>query len=149
MGTLIKNFCSFKETIDFNFISNLLDRNNFETHFSSNWANNHVFESVFKIQNVESDNFFKEIFNLLNKNYNKENKKSDLFIFFSMVSGNKSITHKDNYDVIIIGLYGKTIYKIENELFTLEPSDLLFIPKNKLHKAIGVTPRICLSYGIY
>ena len=149
MGTLIKKFCSFKEVIDFNFLSNLLDRNNFETQFSSNWLNNYIFESVFKIQNVENDNFFKEIFNLLNINYNKENKKSDLFIFFSLVSGNKSITHRDNYDVFIIGMYGKTIYKIENEYFTLEPNDLLIIPKNQLHKAIGLTPRICLSYGIY
>jgi mannose-6-phosphate isomerase-like protein (cupin superfamily) len=149
MGTLIKNFCSFKEPIDLNFLSNLLDRNNFETEFSSNWLNNYIFESVFKIQNVEKDNFFKEIFNLLNTNYNKENKKSNLFIFFSLVSGNKSITHRDNYDVFIIGMYGKTIYKIENEYFTLEPNDLLLIPKNKLHKAIGITPRICLSYGIY
>lgn len=149
MGTLIKNFCSFEEPIDFNFLSNLLDRNNFETQFSSNWVNNYIFESVFKMQNVEKDNFFKEIFNLLNTNYNKENKKSDLFIFFSLVSGNKSITHRDNYDVFIIGLYGKTIYKVENEYFTLEPNDLLTIPKNQLHKAIGLTPRISLSYGIY
>ena len=149
MGTLIKNFCSFKETIDFNFLSNLLDRNNFETQFSSNWLGNYLFESVFKIQNVENDNFFKEIFNLLNINYNKENKRSDLFIFFSLVSGNKSITHRDDYDVLIIGMYGKTIYKIENEYFTLEPNDLIIIPKNQLHKAIGLTPRICLSYGIY
>jgi mannose-6-phosphate isomerase-like protein (cupin superfamily) len=149
MGTLIKNFCSFRETIDFNFLSNLLDRNNFETQFSSNWLNNYIFESVFKIQNVEKDDFFKEIFNYLNINYNKENKKSDLFIFFSLVSGNKSITHRDNYDVFIVGMYGKTIYKIENEYFTLEPNDLLIIPKNKLHKAIGLTPRIILSYGIY
>jgi mannose-6-phosphate isomerase-like protein (cupin superfamily) len=149
MGTLIKDFCSFKEPIDFNFLSNLLDRNNFETQFSSNWLNNYIFESVFKIQGIEKDNFFKEIFNLLNINYNKENKKSDLFIFFSLVSGNKSITHRDNYDVFIIGLYGKTIYKVENEYFTLEPNDLLIIPKNQLHKAIGLTPRISLSYGIY
>jgi mannose-6-phosphate isomerase-like protein (cupin superfamily) len=43
----------------------------------------------------------------------------------------------------------KLIYKIEKEYFTLEPNDLLIIPKNKLHKAIGLTPRIILSYGIY
>jgi hypothetical protein len=149
MGTLIKNFCSFKEPIDFNFLSNLLDRNNLETQFSSNWMGDYVFESVFKIRNVEKDFFFKEIFNMLKNNYNKESKKSDLFIFFSLVSGNKSISHRDDYDVMIIGLYGKTIYKIEKEYFTLEANDLLIIPKNYLHKAIGLTPRICLSYGIY
>ena len=149
MGTLVKKFCSFKEPIDFNFLSKLLDNNNFESSVSSNWLSTYIFESVFKIQNVEKEIFFKEIFDLLNKNYNKENKKSDLFIFFSMVSGTKSITHRDIYDVIIMGLYGKTIYRVENEYFTLEPGDLLMIPKNKIHKAIGLTPRIILSYGIY
>jgi len=149
MGTLIKNFCSFKEPIDFNFLSKLLDNNNFESYISSNWLNSYVFESVFKISNVEKETFFKEIFNLLNEKYNQENKKSDLYIFFSMVSGTKSITHKDNYDVIIIGLYGTTIYRVENEHFTVEPGDLLRIPKNVIHKAIGLTPRIILSYGIY
>ena len=149
MGTLIKNFCSFKEPIDFNFLSKLLDNNNLESHISSNWLNSYVFESVFKINNVEKETFFKEIFNLLNEKYNQENKKSDLYIFFSMVSGTKSITHKDNYDVIIIGLYGTTIYRVENEHFTVEPGDLLRIPKNVIHKAIGLTPRIILSYGIY
>jgi hypothetical protein len=149
MGPLIKNFCSFRETIDFNFLSNLLDRNNFETKFSNNWLNNYIFESIFKIQNVETDNFFKEIFNYLNINYNKENKKSDLFLFFSLTSGNKSITHWDEHDVFIIGLYGKTIYIVENQEFCLEQGDLLLIKKNEVHKAIGLTPRIILSYGIY
>ena len=149
MGTLIKNFCSFKEPIDFNFLSKLLDNNNLESHISSNWLNSYVFESVFKINNVEKETFFKEIFNLLNEKYNQENKKSDLYIFFSMVSGTKSITHKDNYDVIIIGLYGTTIYRVENEHFTVEPGNLLRIPKNVIHQAIVLTPRIILSYGIY
>jgi hypothetical protein len=149
MGTLIKNFCSFEQKIDFNFISNLLDRNNFKSKISSNYLNDFIFESVFKIETIENDYFFKEIFNLLNKTYNIENKKSDLFLFLSFVSGNKSITHKDEYDVYILELFGKTMYKVEKEEFILEPNDLLFIPKNKTHKAIGLTPRICLSYAIY
>jgi hypothetical protein len=149
MGTLIKNFCSFKEEIDFNFVSNLLDRNNLSSKISSNWLENFILESVFKIENVENDVFFKDMYQLLNNNFNKENKKSDLFLFFSFTSGNKSITHRDEYDVFILGLYGKTIYKVDNEEFILERGDLLSIKKNQLHKAIGLTPRIILSYGIY
>jgi hypothetical protein len=149
MGSLIKKFCYFKEQIDFNFISNLLDRNNLQSKISSNFLNDFVFESVFKIEEIEKDFYFKEIFNLLNNTYNKDNKKSDLFLFFSFVSGNKSITHKDDYVVYVLGLYGKTVYKVENEYFTLEAGDLLIIPKNSLHKAIGLTPRICLSYAVY
>jgi mannose-6-phosphate isomerase-like protein (cupin superfamily) len=149
MGTLIKNFFSFKNKIDFNFLSNLLDDNNFESLISSNCTQNFVFDSVFKIAKVEEDYYFKDIYNVLNNTYNIENRKTDLFIFFSLVSGNKNKAHRDLYDVYIIGLYGKTMYTIEGEEFVVEPGDLLKIPKNKLHKAISLTPRICLSYGIY
>ena len=144
-----KKFFSFKETFDFNFLSNLLDRNNFESNISSNPSNKFLFDSSFRIMGVENDYYFKELFNLLNNDYNKENKKADLHIYFSLVSGSKSITHRDGSDVIIISLYGTTIYKIEEDYFTLEPGDFLFIEKNKLHKAIALTPRIILSYGTY
>jgi hypothetical protein len=148
MGTLIKNYISFEKKFDFNFLSNLLDNNNLESSISSNWNNMFIFESVFKIQNVEKDLYFLEIFSLLNNQFNKENKKSDLFLFCSFVSGTKSITHRDEYDVFILSLKGKTLYIVEQEEFILEEGDLLSIKKNQLHKAIGLTPRICLSYGI-
>ena len=149
MGTLIKKNFIFEKEIDFNFISNLLDRNNLNSKISSNWIENFILESVFQIKKIENDVFFKELYNQLNSKFNKENKQSDLDLFFSFVSGNKSITHRDDYDVFIIGLYGKTLYKIENEEFYVEKGDLLLIKKNELHKAIGLTPRIILSYGIY
>jgi quercetin dioxygenase-like cupin family protein len=145
---ILKNFCSFKEPIDFNSISYLLDRHNLKSTLSSNWIGEFILESVFKIEDVQKDFMFKEIFNLLNNTYNKENKKSNLYIFFSFVTGNKSTTHIDDYDVYILGLYGKTFYKIEQDEFYVEPGDLLYIPKNKLHKAVGLGPRIILSYGI-
>ena len=148
MGSLTKNYISFQNKFDFNFLSNLLDRSNLNSSISSNWNNMFIFESVFKIENVEKDFYFFEIFNLLNNQFNKESKRSDLYLFCSFVSGNKSITHRDDYDVFILGLKGKTLYIIENEEFLLEEGDLLYIKKNELHKAIGLTPRICLSYGI-
>ena len=149
MGNLTKKFLSYENEIDFNFISNILDKNNLFSKISSNWIETFILDSVFQIKNVERDGSFVEIYNVLNNKFNKENKKSDLDLFFSLVSGNKSITHRDDYDVFIIGLYGKTLYKVENEEFFVEKGDLLSIKKNELHKAIGLTPRIILSYGIY
>lgn len=149
MGNLTKKFYSFKENIDFNFLSNLLDKDNFTSMIASNYLNSFILESVFKINLIEQDSFFHELFNLLQNNFNKDNKKSDLHLFFSLVSGNKSITHKDENDVYIVGAHGKTLYRVNNEDFVVEKGDLLHIPKYEIHKAIGFTPRVSLSYGIY
>jgi mannose-6-phosphate isomerase-like protein (cupin superfamily) len=149
MGTLIKDFINLEKDFNFNSVSNLLDRNNLESKISSNWLQNYIFESTFVINKLNNDVFFKDIYLNLNNIYNKNNYRSDLDMYFSLVSGNKSITHRENYDVYILGLLGKTIYKVEDEEFMVEKNDLLFIPKNALHKAIGITPRIILSYGIY
>ncbi len=144
-----KKFFTFEKIIDFNFLSNLLDRDNFSSVISSNYSNNFIFDSSFRISGVEKDYYFKELFDILNKNYNKTNKYSNLDLYFSLVSGCTSITHRDKEDVIIVSLYGTTVYKLEKNYFTLESGDFLFIKKNQLHKAIGLTPRIILSYGIY
>jgi len=149
MGTLIKNFCSFEQPIDFNFISKLLNKNNFISKISSNYNLERILESIFKIENIEQDRFFYEIYNQLNNSYNKLNKKTDIYMFFSLIAGNKSKVHRDPYDVYILNLYGKTIYTIEDKDYFLEIGDLIFIPKNELHIAISLTPRICLSFGIY
>ena len=149
MKLFSKKFFTLKEKFDFNSISILSDRNNFNSLISSNWLNNYVLESVFQIKNIHNDIYFTEIFNFLNNKFNKNNYKTDLDLFFSFVSGNKSITHRDDYTVFIVGMYGKTLYKIEEKEFIVSEGDLLWIPKNKIHKAIGLTPRICLSYGIY
>jgi ribosomal protein L16 Arg81 hydroxylase len=149
MGTLIKNFCSFEQPLDFNFISKLLNRNNFTSKLSSNWNLERVLESVFKIEDVQQDYFFYEIYNQLNNSYNKLNKKTNLYLFFSLIAGNKSIVHRDPYDVYILNLYGRTMYTIEDKDYILEIGDLIHIPKNELHIAISLTPRICLSFGIY
>ena len=49
----------------------------------------------------------------------------------------------------ILNLTGKTIYKVGTELFELNPGDLLVIPEGTIHKAMGLTPRITLSYALY
>ena len=149
MKLFSKKFFTFKEKFDFNSISILSDGNNFNSSISSNWIGNYILESVFQIKNIDRDVYFTEIFNFLNGKFNKNNNKTDLDLFFSLVSGNKSITHRDEHSVFMIGMYGKTLYKVEEKEFILSEGDLLCIPKNKVHKAIGLTPRICLSYAVY
>ena len=124
MKLFTKKLFTLKEKFDFNSISILSDRNNFNSLISSNWLTNFVLESVFQIKNVHTDVYFTEIFNFLNNKFNKNNNKTDLNLFFSFVSGNKSITHIDNYTVFIIGLYGKTLYKVEEKEFIVSEGDL-------------------------
>ena len=74
---------------------------------------------------------------------------SDLDLFFSWVMGTRSTTHKDEYDVWILGCHGRTMYKVGYKEVIVEKGDLLYIPKNITHTAIGLDPRISLSLGIY
>jgi mannose-6-phosphate isomerase-like protein (cupin superfamily) len=148
MKNFKKNFLKTESVFDFNKLSQFLDKNNFKSIISSNYLNDFILESVFQIRSIQNTLEFNNIFNELNKNFNKENLRSDLDIFFSMVSGSSSITHSDNYDVFIINLFGKVVYKVGGDIITLEPGDLIHIPKNIIHKAIGLTPRIILSFGI-
>ncbi len=146
---LIKNAINFSENVDFNFISKLLNRNNFESYVANNWLNAYILNSVFKITGVQKDPFFEDLYLKMNRDYNIEKMQSDLFIFMSMKIGGASITHKDKYEVIIIGGFGKTLYIVEDEEYYVNPGDILRIPENYTHTALGITPRIIFSYGKY
>ena len=146
---LEKNFYNFPDKIDFNFISNLLDKNMFQSEIFSNYLNLYVLETNIRIKELEKHPYFFSIGKILNEKFNKNNCNWDLQFFLSLTSGNKSKPHIDTYDVHILGVYGKTLFKIENEEYYVMPGDLLSIPKGYHHTAIGITPRITLSYGVY
>ena len=44
---------------------------------------------------------------------------------------------------------GETVYNLEGKEYRICPGDLLKIPKGVTHTALGMTPRIILSYGTY
>jgi len=144
-----KDIVKFKEKIDFNTISKIMDRGNLKSEISSNWLQQYVFNSVIKIMDLQQDPMFYGLYNHLNENYNPEKFDANLYAFISFKMGNTSITHRDPYDVIIIGAYGETIYNLEGKEYRVCPGDLLKIPKGITHTAIGMTPRIILSYGKY
>jgi mannose-6-phosphate isomerase-like protein (cupin superfamily) len=143
-----KNFLKIEPAFDFNKLSLFLDKNNFISVISSNYLNNYICQSIFQIRGVENTAEFKNVCKELNILFNKNNSNYDLDIFYSMVSGSSSISHEDEYDVVIINLFGKVLYKHGKDLYELNPGDLLYIPKNTFHKAIGITPRIVLSHAI-
>ena len=108
-----------------------------------------MLNGCFLIRDIGNNEDFNSLYNYLNKEFNKEDKKSNLYMFFSFKSGATSITHKDQEDVYIIGAMGRTLYKVDNSEFMVEKGDLLKIPANTLHTAIGLTPRVVLSFGTY
>ena len=142
-----KKYIKFNKSIDFNFISDVIYSGNYKSQISSRYLNEYILESIFQIKTI--DDVFGDLLTKLNQEYNKYNHKSDLDNFYSMVAGTKSNTHKDSYEVYIIGGKGRTLYKIGNKEYIVEPGDLLHIPSNVVHTAIGLDPRIIISYGIY
>jgi quercetin dioxygenase-like cupin family protein len=148
-NTLIKNYFNLPEEFNFNFIGEILEKTNCNSNISSNFIHERVFDSVFQIRKVEEFYLFKDIFHILQNKFNPNNKESNIDIFFSFVSGGRSIAHADIEDVCIFGLLGKTVYLINNKEYTVDVGDLLRIPKGTIHKAIGLSPRIIGSYGTY
>jgi quercetin dioxygenase-like cupin family protein len=139
----------FKRPIDFNTLSKIMNNGNLKSIIASNYLNEYIFNSVIKVEGVQEDPMFHSLFDYCQKNFNKENLNADLFLFAGFKMGNVSVTHKDNYDVVIIGAHGETVYNLEGKEYRVCPGDLLHIPKNVTHTAIGMTPRIILSYGKY
>ena len=101
------------------------------------------------MKNVHTLKEFNSLHQGLDKQFNKKKKESNIDMYFSFVSGSSSISHFDFEDVYIIGFFGKTVYKINNEEYNINKGDLLFIPKNVTHQAISLSPRAILSYGTF
>ena len=144
-----KNYLKFETDIDFNFIATLLASQNLKSHFFSRWMEEYTLESVFQIKDVQKTKEFNQIFKDLNSAHNKKNVKSDLDIFYSYVPGAHSNTHADFYDVFIIGLKGRTLYKTVDKEYLVGPTDFLYLKKGTIHTAIALEPRIILSYSVY
>ena len=147
---LIKNFVSLERTYDFNLISTLIEENNLDV-FNRTMIGN--LKDVFQMRRVS--NILKEFttfFDFFSKLFKYErDQKDEVDLFFSLTSQTGN-THFDEEDVFILGLNGKTIYRIyeeNNNDYCIEKGDIIFIPKNIKHKVIGLTPRIIASFGFF
>ena len=146
---LEKNFLQFKKELDFNKLSKLMAENNFQGRIMSTHPENYLLDSIFQIRNIQDEVFFTEMFNQMNNMFNKDNRRTTLDLFFSFARGARGDNHKDQESVNILGAYGRTMYFINNKEIVLEKGDRLFINKGVEHRAIGLTPRIILSFGIF
>jgi|TARA_R110000751_G_scaffold11529_1_gene40487 ribosomal protein L16 Arg81 hydroxylase len=148
--TLVKNFITLEKKYDFNLISNLIEENELIVFSKTTYGN---LKDVFQILKVS--NFFKEFkvfFDFFRKLLKYEiDSRDEVDLFFSFAS-QVGGSHVDLEDVFIIGLKGKTIYRIfgkENKDYEVKEGDLIYIPNGIKHKVIGMNPRIIASIGFY
>ena len=148
--TYIKNFTSITDIYDFNKISNLVDSYSLNVIFKPGQAN--YFNSIWQLRDIHKfDNQFFILIDLFRKIFNYTTDiKDGVDLFFSFVT-NTGGSHVDEEDVFLIGLHGKTIYRVieTNKDYCLQKGDLLHIPKGNRHKAISATPRSIASVGFY
>tara|TARA_B100001996_G_scaffold362471_1_gene330012 strand:- start:896 stop:1360 length:465 start_codon:yes stop_codon:yes gene_type:complete len=137
-------------SFDFNSLAGVIDSIDCESKVTNHTNTKYILESPFQLgKNVQKHPIFWPIWETFEKQYNQQRYMSDMVLFFSFCAGGRSNAHRDIEDVKIFGLYGKTIYIVEGKEYTVNRGDLLHIPRNALHRAIGITPRIVGSYGIF
>lgn len=152
MKIIERNHFKFFSPFDFNEFSKLIDRNNYTTFLNGNWSPDYIFDNAVSIKNVQADPWFVPFYKYLNDSLNKKsinNQKPDIHLFANFSSGGKSVSHTDAHDVYIIGLYGRTLYRNEQQEIFVGPGDVLQIKGGEEHRAIGITPRIVASYSYY
>jgi len=148
--TLIKNFVSLERNYDFNLLSQLLEENNLTINQKTQIQNLKDVFQIYKVSNTLQE--FKTFFDFLSKLFKYErDARDEVDLFFSFVSqvGN---SHIDEEDVFILGLKGKTIYRVFGDVdkdYIIEKGDIIFIPRGIKHKVIGLTSRIVASIGFY
>ena len=158
----IKNFASLEREYDFNLISSLLEENyiidirHTEMDINSIESTKHNIcnlRDIFQIRNItDSLKEFRTFLNFFEKMFKYSfDEKNQVDLFISLIS-KTGTPHRDREDVFILGLNGKTIYKIfdtENKNYEINKGDLIFIPKGIKHKVISITPRIIASIGFF
>ena len=143
-----KSFLPQPPEFDFNEISGILDRNNFSTRIVSNWKTDYMLQSVFQIFRVHLTPEFNPLWQEMEKKFNPEKLDSNFDMFFCMSSGVSGPVLIDAEESVhIIQVKGTVVYKLVDKMYELNPGDMLNVPSGELHQAIGLTPRITLSYG--
>jgi len=148
--TYVKKFAVLDRDYDFNFISDLVEENYLKVVSHTSIGDLKDVFQIKKVSNIKKE--FKVFFDFLTKLFKYERYENDeVDLFFSFVSqvGN---SHVDIEDVFIIGLKGTTIYRVydnENKDYNIEKGDMIFIPRGKKHKVLGMNPRIVASIGFY
>jgi mannose-6-phosphate isomerase-like protein (cupin superfamily) len=147
----IPNFTDIKQETDFNFLADLLERNELGSEHK-NPKDRPPFQggllsSLIQVRNVEKDDFFRQYLDIFDDTFAK-GKYCDIHLHLSFMALSGA-SHQDHEDVFIIGLHGHTIYKVYGHGdYDIRKGDFIYIPPNISHKAIAMGPRIIMSIGV-
>jgi ribosomal protein L16 Arg81 hydroxylase len=148
--TFIKNFTTILNTYDFNKISSLVDDYSLDVEKKFHYGLE--YNAVWQLKNVDKiDNTFFMYKDFFNKTFKYvPDIKDGVDIFFSFVT-NIGTSHVDIEDVFLLGLHGKTTYRMidTDKDYMIERGDLLYINKGIRHKSMSTTPRSIASIGFY
>lgn len=164
---LTKNHYPFVESIEWDDVMEKAS-NEFSTDPFSGVVIWNDLEIHLKNNPSKENNFRKTIYRhftnpptfLLNNNYypgslgtvfekiSEEQKVKVMHVYFSF--GKDNITfgnHYDDLNVLIVQAKGRVKYNCSNVVYTLNPGDSLYIPKETYHDPIITEPRITLSFS--
>ena len=148
--THVKNFTLLEKEYDFNLISDMLEKEDTCVLTKTRVGDLKDVYQMLKVTTFHKD--FRVFFDFFLKMFKyKPDPRDAVELFFSFVS-QVGASHVDIEDVFIIGLKGKTIYRIygdENSDYEINKGDMIFIPNGIKHKVLGLTPRIIASVGYF
>lgn len=131
--------------LDFNNLTKFLSSHNWVSKHSGNWIHQYALQSCFVIEDVHQDPKFETILRKIANDNELSGQNIDVHLFVGFAQGASSTIHKDNYSVYLYGLYGETMYIVNEEKYILGKGDFIKINRGDTHQAIGLSPRIILS----
>ena len=132
---------TFRLDFDFDMMFGLLAQHNYLGHSLKK-------EFVGQIVQVNNIPIFKTYVNYISTHLKNLFNIGDLDFFYSL-KGEIGPAHKDDENVIILGIKNITYYHINNIDLQINPGDVLFVPKNVLHHSFSSRERIVLSVSLW
>ena len=142
---LRRDVVNFLEPFDFNRLFFLADRN--EEQFTS------VGEHSCKLRNLQATKVGQDFESAVKNIFNYNGEKIDTYVFASFSKRGITPNHVDTMTVFLIPVYGDVVYNVytekEQHYFLVKKGDILTIPRDVVHSAIPLNPRIVVSVGVY
>ena len=132
---------SFRLTFNFDTMFDLFSKHNYLEHLIKK-------DSIGQIVYVNNIPIFKPYLDYIATHLKNLFNVGNLDFFYSL-KGEIGEAHRDKEHVIILGIKNTTYYHTENIDLQINPGDILYVPKDKLHHSFSAKNRIVLSLSLW